>query len=155
MGKKNQPSWYLTSFVSQTSAPSLYIAISFWFPFPGAKRIFLTQPRWVGIPLAEYEQGKDGKTAYIWDGQFIFSRNWDCCGGCHLFPSLPHQRWRPERDNQNDGYGPQAIKCPGFYNPNHLDGHNWLKILPLTLFVRAGWECCKWWWCDPRTLQLS
>lgn len=40
-----------TSLVSHTSAPSLYIAISFWFPLPGAKRIFLTQLLCVGIPL--------------------------------------------------------------------------------------------------------
>lgn len=41
----------LTSFESQISAPSLYIARSFWFPFPGANRIFFTQLRCVGIPL--------------------------------------------------------------------------------------------------------
>lgn len=40
-----------TSLVSHTSAPSLYMAINFWFPLPGAKRIFLTQLRCVGIPL--------------------------------------------------------------------------------------------------------
>lgn len=43
----------LTSFVSQTSAPSVYMTRSFWLPFPGAKRIFFTQPRCVGIPLKE------------------------------------------------------------------------------------------------------
>lgn len=41
----------LTSFESQISAPSLYMARSFWFPFPGANRIFFTQLRCVGIPL--------------------------------------------------------------------------------------------------------
>ncbi len=43
--------WSLTSFVSHTSAPSVYMTSSFWLPFPGAKRIFFTQPRCVGIPL--------------------------------------------------------------------------------------------------------
>lgn len=41
----------LTSLVSHTSAPSVYITSSFWLPFPGAKRIFFTHPRCVGIPL--------------------------------------------------------------------------------------------------------
>lgn len=41
----------LTSLVSQTSAPSAYMTRSFWLPLPGAKRIFFTQPRCVGIPL--------------------------------------------------------------------------------------------------------
>lgn len=48
-----------TSFVSHTSAPSLYIAINFWFPLPGAKRIFLTQLRCVGIPLRTSKQNRD------------------------------------------------------------------------------------------------
>ena len=43
--------WSLTSLVSQTSAPSVYMTNNFWLPFPGAKRIFFTQPRCVGIPL--------------------------------------------------------------------------------------------------------
>lgn len=51
----NQTEWAcwggLTSLVSQTSAPSVYMTSSFWLPFPGAKRIFFTQPRCVGIPL--------------------------------------------------------------------------------------------------------
>ena len=46
----------LTSLVSQTSAPSVYMTSSFWLPFPGAKRIFFTQPRWVGMPLEEQHQ---------------------------------------------------------------------------------------------------
>lgn len=44
----------LTSFVSHTSAPSAYITSSFWLPFPGAKRIFFTHPRCVGIPLRNH-----------------------------------------------------------------------------------------------------
>lgn len=44
----------LTSLVSQTSAPSAYMTRSFWLPLPGAKRIFFTQPRCVGIPLKTF-----------------------------------------------------------------------------------------------------
>lgn len=48
----------LTSLVSHTSAPSVYITSSFWLPFPGAKRIFFTHPRCVGIPLMQKNKRK-------------------------------------------------------------------------------------------------
>lgn len=61
--------WRLTSLVSQTSAPSVYMTSSFWLPFPGAKRIFFTQPRCVGIPLRT-------STALVGLGKFLRPIPW-------------------------------------------------------------------------------
>ena len=59
----------LTSLVSQTSAPSVYMTSSFWLPLPGAKRIFFTQPRCVGIPLKT-------STALVVLGEFLRPIPW-------------------------------------------------------------------------------